>query len=191
MTNMERLIGVERELAALGVKVEVKDDQWYWKAINVLLLIVSFGQMKSFMTSYHTTIGARVGVTKSFASRSAAEQYGTLLHELQHIKQYRRYGFGNIWLGALVCLIPYLFLPIPIGLAFCRAQMEKEAYAETIRAWVQCYGPDVAREGKDHIVSQFTSVNYLFMWPFKSHMDKWYDETLNRIIAEEAVHGSR
>lgn len=187
MTSMERLMSVERELKALGVTVEVKDKQWYWRAINVLLLIVSFGQMKTFMTDYHTTLGARIGVTPAFASRSAAEQYATLLHELQHIKQYRRYGFGNIWVGAVLCMIPYLFLPLPIGLAFCRAQMEKEAYRESIRAWVQCYGPEQAAHAKDHIVKQFTGVNYLFMWPFKSHMEKWYDDALEQIVAEESA----
>lgn len=188
MTNTERLLAVQAELTALGVKVEVKDQQWYWKAINVLLLIVSFGQMKRFMVGFNTTLGNRIGVTQAFmANTSDAQKYATLRHELQHIKQFRRYGFGNIWVGTVLCAIPYLFLPLPIGLAYCRAQMEKEAYAETIRAWVQCEGRDVAMTLKSHIVANFTGVNYLYMWPFKVSMEKWFDATLERVCIEEGV----
>jgi hypothetical protein len=65
--------------------------------------------------------------------------------------------------------------------------MEMGGYAQSIRAIIQLRGVNAARANKERIVSQFTSVNYLFMWPFKDYMNSWFDDTVERIAAEEGL----
>jgi hypothetical protein len=63
--------------------------------------------------------------------------------------------------------------------------MEWEAYEQSIRAIIQLEGVDAARGAKSWFISQFTSANYLFMWPFPKTVGKWYDDAVTRIAAEE------
>ena len=167
-----------------GVVIEHKVDKWYWRAIGKLLHVITFGNV-DFMNSFFTTFGNRIGTAVPWDALSSAEKYEVLLHELEHIKQYRSAGFGNVWVGFVLVSFAYLFLPLPIGLAWCRAKIEMGGYAQTIRALVRLYGARVAMSEKARIVEQFTSANYLFMWPFKRYMDKWYDSTLRKILEEE------
>ena len=85
---------------------------------------------------------------------------------------------GAIRSGAMTLL--YLFLPLPLGLAYGRARMEWEAYEETIVATCELKGPEAARSPslRRHIVSQFTSANYGWMWPFRATVERWYDQAL-------------
>ena len=64
-----------------------------------------------------------------------------------------------------------------MGLAWFRAYFEKEAYAETIRAAAEVWGPDfpAADAYRRYIISQFTSASYGWMWPFERSLNRWYD----------------
>lgn len=186
-TPEERLAAVYRQISAHKVRVEFKQDSCFWKTLNVLLMVVTFGRFRTFSTHYATAIGTRIGVPEDWVHKSSSQKYEILLHELQHIQQYRTAGFGSLWLGTVFVGIGYLLLPLPIGLAWCRAACEKAAYRESIRAIVQCHGRSTAEIYKDVIVQQFTGVNYLYMWPFKQHMERWFDETLDRVCFEEGV----
>jgi hypothetical protein len=79
---------------------------------------------------------------------------------------------------------------LPIGLAYGRALIEWEAYEDTLRANAEVYGLAHARSAalRAHIVQQFTSPAYLWMWPFPRQVNGWIDAALARI---EAEHSSR
>ena len=82
-------------------------------------------------------------------------------HERVHLRQRRRYG-------DLVMTFLYLVPFFPLGLAYGRARIEWEAYTETMRATAELLGSD-ARDRtalRAHIVQQFTSGAYGWMWPF-------------------------
>jgi hypothetical protein len=187
MTSTERYNMLLKDLLDDGVVIEAKASKWYWKALAGLLFVISFGKIR-FMETSVTTIGNRIGVPAGWDTwGDDAGRYEVLLHEAVHIRQYKRFGFGNVWVGVVPVGLAYLFLPFPVGIAYCRARLEWEGYEESIRAIIQLEGVTAAMDDKSFFVSQFTSANYLYMWPFKSQVEKWFDEAVRRIAIEEGV----
>ncbi|MCB9615608.1 MAG: hypothetical protein H6722_24515 [Sandaracinus sp.] len=90
-----------------------------------------------------------------------------------HLRQFARWGL-------VPTALLYLFPILPLGLAWGRARIEWEAYAETFRATAEAYGPDAARDPRlrEHVRRQFTTGAYGWMWPFASQVDRWIDEVL-------------
>jgi hypothetical protein len=68
-------------------------------------------------------------------------------------------------------------------LSYGRARLEWEAYTETLRATYELRGEDALRSPRlrDRIVSQFTGPAYLWMWPFRAAVERWYDDALAQI----------
>lgn len=187
MTAQERYDFLYRHaVSAYGLVIEPKKDRWYWRAIGRLLTVISFGNI-DFMNSFFTTFGNIIGVSPSWDSMAVEEKYVLLLHETEHMRQYTAAGFGNIWLGWIISGIGYLLLPLPVGLSWVRAYMEMKGYEQTIRGVAQVYGKDTAANQKEYIVNQFVSWNYMFMWPFKDYMNRWFDTTLARVLKEEGL----
>jgi hypothetical protein len=159
-----------------GFRVVAKRDSRLHRAIHVALKVITFGGMRDYLESYQTTIGKTVYVTSDWNEWSADRRYVTLRHEAVHLRQFRR-------LTVPVMAVLYIFLPLPMGLAYFRARLEWEAYAETIRAAAEVWGSDHARgqEFREHIVSQFTGPSYGWMWPFRRQVERWYDRALARL----------
>lgn len=159
-----------------GLRVIPKKDVTLQRWTHHFLQAVTFGKMSAYMTHYTTVMGRTIYTPTGWESRSDDERYITLRHEAVHLRQMKRYtkvGMGLIY-----------GLPIfPIGLAYGRARIEWEAYAETLQAVADVFGIDVARspQQREHIVRQFTSASYGWMWPFPRTIERWIDEELARI----------
>jgi hypothetical protein len=71
----------------------------------------------------------------------------------------------------------------PVGLAYGRARLEWEAYEETLVATAELCGLSALRsEGlREHIVRRFTGADYGWMWPFRSVVEHWYDQAVQKI----------
>ena len=83
----------------------------------------------------------------------------------------QRARMGWLWFS-----LSYLLLPCPILWAYFRMKFEMEAYEETIRGLVEHFGPTVlTADRRDIIISYFTTSAYLWTWPWKSRIEKWYD----------------
>jgi hypothetical protein len=162
-----------------GFRVMKKSASRMHRAIHWGLVAVTFGQMRSYLGSFHTTIGKTVYVTDDWDDRSALDRYVTMRHEAVHLRQFRRWTLPGM---ALL----YVFLPLPLGLAYFRARFEKEAYAETIRATAEAYGMERVRDRRfrDQIIGQFTGPSYGWMWPFRRSLERWYDRVVSSL--EEA-----
>lgn len=159
-----------------GVRVVPKASSSFQRLIDKLLRVVTFGKMEAYMTHYTTVLGRTIYTPSGWDTRTDEERYITLRHEAVHLRQSKRYTMlGMSFLYAL----PFF----PIGLAYGRARIEWEAYAETLRAVADVYGIDAARapQQRAHIVRQFTSASYGWMWPFPSMIERWIDEELARI----------
>jgi hypothetical protein len=163
---------------ALGVefprfRIVRKDRSPLHRAIHYALIALTFGRMRTYLDSFQTTIGRTVYVTADWDDWHPDRRYVTLRHEAIHLRQFRRFTLPGM---ALL----YILLPLPMGLAWFRAYFEKEAYAESIRAAAEVWGPDFPRsEGyRSHIISQFTGASYGWMWPFRAHLERWYDRVL-------------
>jgi len=77
-----------------------------------------------------------------------------LKHEAIHVAQYRRWGW-LFW-------IAYLFLPLPVGLAYFRYRWEREAYVEAEIMAAAPHNRDRLAQWVANILSQST---YAWAWP--------------------------
>ena len=152
-----------------------KRNSLFMKIINVLLRIITFNTQKHFMTQYITTIGEKVYVPDSWENMDNRSKIVILRHEFIHMKQKKKYTF-------LFFSFLYLLIPFPFFVAYFRTKFEKEAYEESIRIRVALYGRNSVKtdEYKKHIVNQFTTGMYGWMWIFKNSIEKWVDETIDK-----------
>jgi hypothetical protein len=153
-----------------------KDRSRLHRAIHYALLGLTLGRMRSYLDGYQTTIGSTVYVTADWDGRDPLERYVTLRHEAIHLRQFRAFTLPGM---ALL----YLLLPLPMGLAWFRAYFEKEAYAESVRAAAEVWGPGFPRGDayRRHVIAQFTGAAYGWMWPFRAGLERWYDRVLATI----------
>jgi hypothetical protein len=140
------------------------------------LILVTLGGQREFQTGYYTVLGDTLYVPPSWATLGDRERVILLRHERVHLRQRRRYGSIGM---ALLYLLPFF----PLGLAYGRARLEWEAYAETLRATAELVGLDAARsdELRARIVSRFTGPAYGWMWPFPKHVEAWYAAVIEEI----------
>jgi hypothetical protein len=171
----ERLVGELREEMP-RFRIVRKDRSRLHRAIHYTLIGVTFGRMRSYLGSYQTTIGKTVYVTSDWDDWSADQRYVTLRHEAVHLRQFRR-------LTLPVMAVLYILVPLPMGLAYFRARFEKEAYAETIRAAAEVWGKDLPGSStyRKYVIDQFMGPSYGWMWPFRAHLERWYDGILAAI----------
>ena len=165
---------MQREIGAL--RIVHKENDRFSQFLGSLLRVVTLGQMSTYVTQYTTVLGHTMYVPKGWDQRSDTERYVTLRHEAVHFRQMKRYGQIGM---ALMYALPFF----PLGLAYGRARIEWEAYAETIRAIAEVDGIEAARHPKlrAHIVKQFTGASYGWMWPFPKAIHSWIDSELARI----------
>ncbi|HUU87037.1 MAG TPA: hypothetical protein VMX17_04700 [Candidatus Glassbacteria bacterium] len=154
-----------------------KSNSLFMKIIYYLLLIITLGGQKAFMQSYTTTIGNTVYVSSSWERYSVFSKVSLLRHERIHMRQAKKYG---MFLYSFL----YLMFPLPVGLAYYRAKFEKKAYEETISfAYAEGGEAYVKRVlFREHIISQFTTGKYFWMWPFRKSVEKWFDKTVDELI---------
>lgn len=152
-----------------------KRNSLFMKTLSVLLRIITFNTQKYFMSDYITTIGEKVYVPDDWDQWDERQKIIILRHELVHMQQKKRYTF-------ILFSILYLLIPFPFFVAYFRMRFEKEAYEQSIRLRILIYGKNSAKtpEYKKFIVSQFTTGVYGWMWVFRSNIEKWFDEMVEK-----------
>lgn len=168
-------------------------DRWYWKLIHYFLLIVSFGGQKEFLTAYTTTIGMLIAFSGKVASTIAEGKPGgawedrlwaLLKHEREHLLDFKRFG---VFLMFLI----YVFVFFPVGLAWGRAWIERKGYIESLRAKFVCDRAWAEHSSyRDWWIGRFTGSSYIWQWPFKKQVARWFDtelQTLRETDGKEAA----
>lgn len=173
-----------RELAERypGFRIIDKEGDGLSRCIDLVLKVLTLGAQRAYMTRYHTVLWNRLYVPPPWHRAQAVDKLITLRHEQVHLAQRRRLGdFGITFL--------YVFWVFPLGLAYGRARIEWEAYTETLRATWELKGEAAARSPalKEHILRQFTSGAYGWMWPFPNTLERWYAQAMNTIAAEQGA----
>ena len=173
------LASLREEFPRLRVVAKAEDP--LSRGIDAVLRLLTFGGQRAYLTRYVTTLGQTLYVPSDWDARPALERYCVLRHEAVHLRQFRRYGLVGM---SLLYLLPIL----PLGLAWGRARLEWEAYAETFRAHAEVHGIDAARDPRlrEHVRSQFTGPAYGWMWPFSAQVDGWIDMLLDALEAPRA-----
>ena len=175
----EKMTKLVKELDEMGVRLLPKTSGFH-EDIHVLLVLVTLGGQRGYLTDYVTTIGRTIYVPADWDQRTLADRYATLRHERVHVRQFARYGL-------FVMAFAYLFLPLPIGLAWCRYRLEQEAYEESMRAAYELGGVAALDGLRDHVIAQFVSASYAWMWPFPGLIRRWYDDTARAIAEAQPV----
>lgn len=162
---------IRREFPAF--RIRPKADSRLQRAIDVALRVLTLNGQREYLTRYHTVLGDTLWVPSRWPESGDEQRYVLLRHERVHLRQRRRYGTIGM---ALLYLLPLL----PIGLAWGRARIEWEAYAETLRATAEVHGVDAARDPAlhDYLVQQFTGAAYGWMWPFPGTIRRWIAEVV-------------
>jgi len=140
-------------------------------AIHVALAAMTFGGQRVYLTHYYTAMFGKLWVPESWARLPDLDRYVLLCHERIHLRQRRRMGDAGM---AFVYLVPFF----PLFLAYGRARIEWEAYAETLRATAEVYGLESAERLRPQIVRRFVGGEYGWMWPFPRVIHRWVDEAL-------------
>jgi hypothetical protein len=146
------------------------------RVIDLALKALTLGRQRHYMTRYHTVLGQTLYVPALWTRLSEVDKLVLLRHERVHLRQSRR-------LGPLLMGLAYLLPFFPLGLAWCRARLEWEAYCETLRATAELKGLEAARDPglRTHIVQRFVGPDYGWMWPFARQVERWYDAALVQI----------
>lgn len=166
----------QEAVAEYGIRIRTKrDNLWLWKAIHYILLVLSFGQMKTFLTEFVTTLGRDIywplGWSRQHISK---EDYITLRHELKHVHRFRQLGLGCYTLGIIVFGLLYLFVPLPVLFAWFRYYFEREAYLESYRAAKEVgLQPNIMM-----FVDLLSGPKYLWTWVIRSQVKKWFLKNL-------------
>jgi hypothetical protein len=178
-TGAERL---ERILAELRVefprfRILKKRTSLLQRAIHVALAVITFGGQRVYLTHYHTVLFGSLWVPDAWDAMSDDDKYILLRHERIHLRQRARMGDVAM---SFVYLVPFF----PLFLAYGRARIEWEAYIETLRATAEVYGVPAAEAQRPHIKQRFVGPEYGWMWPFPRAIDRWFDEAMADIRAE-------
>lgn len=167
-------------------RVVSKEGDPLSRLIDAALRVLTFGAQSEYLTRYYTVIFHTLYVPGGWEQTDDLERVITLRHERVHLRQVRRFTPAGM-------TVLYLVPIFPLGLAYGRARIEWEAYAETIRATAELRGIDAARSPglRRHIVAQFVSGAYGWMWPFPGQVNRWYDAALRQIEAEISGSGGK
>lgn len=156
----------------------VKKEGWFWTALHYIVMIVTFGGNRRFLRDYYTTIGPWIGVPRDWNQQNIESRIAILEHELEHIKQCKRCGFGNAIVGLPLYTLLYLLLPLPFGLAYFRWRFERTAYVKGIEARLKLTEPDLYVPTRlrliDNAVDQLTSGKYGWTWPFPKSVREYF-----------------
>ena len=155
-----------------GFAVVPKRDSALQKLIARLLLLVTLGGQRHYMTRYHTVLFGKLYVPEAWGAMDDRARYVLLRHERIHLRQRQR--MGDVVMGFV-----YLFPLFPIGLAWGRARIEWEAYVETIVATAEVYGLEAARKLEGEIVQRFVGPDYGWMWPFPATIRRWFRRVID------------
>jgi hypothetical protein len=162
-------------------RIVSKADSRLSYAIDRALRLVTLGAQSRFMTHYHTVIGDTLYVCDAWPSMSDVARVILLRHERVHLRQRRRYGF--LPFAAL-----YLLAFFPLGLAYFRARFEWEAYEETLRATAEHRGLAALDSAlRRELVRRFVGPDYGWMWPFPHTIQRWFDQAVTDIAAEQST----
>ncbi len=158
---------------ARPVRVVEKRGVWHQTLADRALRVLTLNGQRRYLSHYVTTLGHTIYVPETWSAWPAWDRYLVLRHELVHVAQFER------WTAPGMVLL-YGLLPFPVGLAWCRARLEWEAYAETLRVTAEVYGRDAAWDPSlhDEIVGRFTGPDYAWMWPFERAVRRWIADCL-------------
>ena len=173
-----------------GAKLKTKKD-WglFWRVLTRIRKVLFFNPKEDFLTDVITTIGPFIFFPVDFEP-AKADEIDCLIyaHELEHVSQYSRCGLGCAWLGMPIFLVLYCLLPFPLGISWFRYHFERKAFlAEDCYARMFRFNVSLDIKG---ISEQLSGKMYFFAWPFRSKIEKWFQENIPNPAPKEPEDSS-
>lgn len=157
-----------------------KNKSVLMKVIDAALRIITFGQMKNFMTRFITVIGNKVYVPDSWEDNTLTSKAEIIRHERVHMRQSKKYG-------RFLFSFLYLVVPFPIGIAYFRKKFEQEAYEESLKALYEYHGEKIFTPRlKEGMLAHFTTAQYFWMWPWRKDLEKWYEAAVEKAKSRQS-----
>lgn len=157
-------------------KLVPKASSTLMKVIDVLLKLITFWRMTTFMAKFTTTLGYTVYTPDEWERWRDLSRAIILRHERVHMRQ--RKEKGSFWFS-----FSYLFLPFPILWAYYRMKYEMEAYEVSIQAQWNAYGRRIfTPEAREAMIQRFTGASYFWTWPWRKRIETWYDDLASRYV---------
>jgi hypothetical protein len=169
----ERLLR-QMEVEFPGFAVLPKRSSVLQRLIHVALQVLTLGGQRIYLTGYYTVMFGKLWVPDAWDRLPDLDRYVLLRHERVHLRQRAR-------MGDIVMAFVYLVPIFPLFLAYGRARIEWEAYAETLRATAEVYGVEAAETLRERIVGRFVGPDYGWMWPFPRRVHRWFDEAMAQV----------
>lgn len=176
MTDEFRALRIR--LRQQGVRLTLKTG-WFWGALHWVVAIITLGGNRSFATHYITTLANTIAVPDWWAfDPFKPEMLATIDHELAHVRQFRKFGLGSAKLGLVPMGIVYLLLPLPMGLAWGRWVLERDAY---LVGYKTLLGGGADRDALiAQFVAQMTTGRYgwTLLPVFRGYVRRWMEARL-------------
>lgn len=169
----------------------VSKSNWFMKAIGWVLFVITyvftFGyslfNREDFEKLFATTICNYMFFPEGW-TRDAVRM--TIPHEAGHVKQFRKFGLGiHPLVGFIPMMLLYVFLPIPIGLAYFRFYFEVEAEVHALEYHLRYdrWTVETALDRANHFAGVLASRDYFWPWP-----KKWVkDKIVTRVFEVQAI----
>jgi len=157
MDPKKELDALMASLPAMGVKIVSKDKSWFKLGKN-----------------FTTTLGKTIYTPPGWDTYGDLEKLETITHEIVHVRQMKSMTLP-------VFLFLYLLAFFPIGLAYFRYVMEREAYVVGFRKYLEYTVNNRAFTRAmliQHGVDNLTGKNYLWCWPFRRSVRAWFEKNL-------------
>jgi hypothetical protein len=156
-----------------GHVITKAQGRWFWKTIDFIARVVSFGRIKDFMHRT-TTVGGVIAFPEGMDFQYVSKwDYLVLRHEIKHVRQCSKLGLGEPWLGMFLFLFLYLFVPLPAWRSWFRFKFERDAFMEEYK-YAKKFGWD---HSPDHFIEALSGPQYLYAWP-KEKVKAWFDNAL-------------
>jgi len=170
---------------AFGLCIKHKEDVFGWQLLTMIVLTLTLGQVNLLKQSW-TTIGNVVYVPVRTDKEGKILRYGDLpytdykglAHEIVHVEQFYKWRLKSMKYGraagAVLLILYYLFVFFPIGLAYGRYRIEREAFLEGLLA-AKAIGLEIPPLIERAVYHCSTSPWYLWMWPFPRLVRHWFE----------------
>lgn len=182
-----------------GLCLKYKEHVRAWRILAKIVKILTFWQV-DLLTRFWSTIGNVVYIPKRYTDKGKAyyfgefptEDYRVLSHELEHVKQFYKLSIkkvkGGRAVGVVLFGLMYIFMFFPIGLAYGRYKLEREAYLAGLLAAKRCKQYSATELDdllKKAVRSCSTSPWYLCPWPFPRQVRRWFEHQLSLVDSEQ------
>lgn len=166
-----------------NLQLKKKEETPWCKALakvtDAVLGLFTDTKRKGFMDRC-TTIGNVVYFPQGWTYGANPEwDLEMLRHELVHVRQFSCLSlFGSKPVGVILFLLLYVLLPVPLGLAWFRYNLERKAFLMTIRTRLEIGKPP----NIDKYVDCLTGPLYGYAWPFKRATKKWFEDHTKPLV---------